>query len=88
MNDIERVQEERNDYGTFENHAGAVEDIMRILKNVNKQKNGKTNYPRGFKTALFYLVHKLVRLATTPTHTDSALDLSSYADLWLKEIKK
>lgn len=85
---LEEVQAERgNVYGSFADHSKAVDDIMKILSNINYRKNpGQVKYPKGFKTALFYMVSKLVRLATTPTHIDSALDLSSYADLWLKII--
>lgn len=87
---LKEVQTERgNVYGSFDDHARAVEKIMGMLENINLQKNkGNLKYPKGFQTVLFYMVSKLVRLATTPTHIDSALDLSSYADLWLKIIEE
>lgn len=87
---LKEVQAERgNNYGKFDDHARAVDQIMSILKGVNrsKTKNIDTDWPEGFKTAAFYMTSKLVRLATTPHHVDSALDLSSYADLWLKIIQ-
>jgi hypothetical protein len=89
-NQLKEVQAERgNVYGSFEDHAHAVDQIMRILSDINYKKNpGQIKYPKGFRAALFYIVSKLVRLATTPTHIDTALDLSSYADLWLKIIQK
>lgn len=96
MDGLKEVQAERgNVYGSFADHSKAVDDIMKILADVNIKKNDRklkvneapsTDYPEGFETAAFYMVSKLVRLATTPTHIDSALDLSSYADLWLKII--
>ena len=87
---LKEVQAERGSvYGGFDDHAECVDSIMKALNKVHQKKNkGKTSYPKGFRTALFYIVSKLVRLATTPTHIDTALDLSSYADLWLKIIKK
>lgn len=92
MNKLKEVQTERgNVYGSFKDHSKAVEDIINILKNINKEKNDvtiSTDWPEGFETAVFYMVSKLVRLATTPNHLDSALDLSSYADLWLKIIEE
>ena len=91
-NQLKEVQAERgNVYGSFDDHTQAVEKIMAILEDINVRKNkqqGFAKYPRGFNVALFYIVSKLVRLSTTPTHVDSALDLSSYADLWLKIIQK
>ncbi|WP_373073851.1 hypothetical protein [Sulfurimonas sp.] len=90
-NQLKEVQSERgNVYGGFDNHSKAVDQIMEVLRNVNKEKNDvtiKQQWPEGFETAAFYMVSKMVRLATTPEHVDSALDLSSYADLWLKIIQ-
>lgn len=93
---LKEVQAERgNVYGSFADHSKAVDQIMDILKTVQVEKRNiplsafkKGDWPEGFETAAFYMVSKLVRLATTPTHVDSALDLSSYADLWLKIIEK
>ena len=90
-NEVQETQEERGKvYGKFEDHANAVDKIMDILEDLNIKKNDslEANYPNGFRTALFYMVSKIVRLATTPKHEDSALDLGSYADLWLKIIQK
>lgn len=88
--EIAAVQAERgNDYGEFIDHSGSVDDIMDILENINRKKNnGDLKYPRGFRTALFYIVSKLVRLATSPDHEDSSLDLGSYAKLWLDIVRK
>ena len=86
---VKSVQSERGSvYGDFGDHADAVEKIMKVLEEVHLKKNKNASYPQGFETSIFYMVSKLVRLATTPYHEDSALDLSSYSDLWLKEIKK
>ena len=88
--DIQSTQEERGlTYGKFKDHTWAVEQIMGVLALTNAKKNDAVTpqYPHGFETSLFYMVTKLVRLSATPTHKDSALDLSSYADLWLKEIQ-
>lgn len=86
MQELNKVQEERgNNYGDFADHMVDVQKIIEILKNHNtKKNNGNLEYPEGFETAMFYMVSKLVRLSATPMHDDSALDLSSYADLWLK----
>jgi hypothetical protein len=93
---LKDVQKERgNVYGKFIDHSKAVDQIVDILKTVNMEKQNfpisvlpKEDWPEGFETAVFYMVSKLVRLATTPNHIDSALDLSSYADLWLKIIEE
>lgn len=86
-NEIDLIQAERGtNYGRFADHMQATENIMNELRDVNLRKDGK-GFPPKFEVALFYMVSKLVRLSTTPTHTDSALDLSSYADLWLQEIR-
>lgn len=89
QDEVAAVQEERGkNYGEFSDHTEIVEEIMASLKKVNVRKNGSKRYPIGFETALFYIVSKLVRLVTTPEHEDSALDLGSYANLWLKMIRK
>ena len=86
-NEVQEVQEERGkDYGDFIDHSEAVDDIMDSLQWVSLQ-NGAT-YPKGFHTFLFYAVSKLVRLATSPNHEDSVLDLSSYSILWLNIIRR
>lgn len=93
---LKEVQADRGkDYGKFIDHSKCVDDIMKKLRQVNRSKNSgkeRANYatldwPIGFETALFYMVSKMVRLSTSPNHIDSALDLSSYADLWLKIIE-
>lgn len=85
---LNELQEQRgSNYGSFSDHSKDVERIIAVLKEHNIAKNGQLNFPEGFHTALFYMVSKLVRLSATPMHDDSALDLSSYADLWYKEIK-
>lgn len=85
MQELEQVQSERgNVYGDFKDHAEDVETIMNILKEHNRKKNDILLFPEGFEVALFYMVSKMVRLSATPMHEDSALDLSSYADLWLR----
>ena len=84
---LDSVQSERGkNYGKFIDHAKTVDFIMDKLRMVNMSKGPTTSldWPAGFETALFYMVSKLVRLATSPDHIDSALDLSSYADLWLR----
>jgi len=86
--DIKGVQKARTDvYGDFGVHAVAVEEILASLATVYEKKENVVPIPKGFKAFLFYATTKLVRLAATPTHQDSALDLSSYAELWLKELK-
>lgn len=85
---VENVQIERGkSYGRFSDHSRDVESIMNVLRNHYRAKNGDVLMPKGFETALFYMVSKLVRLSATPDHEDSALDLSSYSDLWLKIIQ-
>lgn len=88
--EINQVQSERGSvYGDFSDHAEDVEKIMAILSMHNaKKNNGVVCFPKGFKTAIFYIVSKLVRLVASPEHEDTALDLSSYSNLWLKIIRK
>jgi len=82
---LEQLQEERGSiYGSYAKHAESVEQIIVVLKSVNFHKNGSIIFPDGFETTLFYTVSKLVRLAATPDHLDSAIDLASYADLYAK----
>jgi len=89
MDEVHEVQEERGEvYGEFSDHTEAVDAIMAILKKVNVKKNESLYYPTGFQTFLFYAVSKLVRLVTSPNHEDSALDLGSYAKLWLDIVRK
>ena len=84
---IKEIQEERGKvYGEFHDHMAAASSIMLSLKLVHLKKN-KKGMSEDFEIALFYMITKLVRLSTTPTHEDSALDLASYAQLWLKEIQ-
>lgn len=85
--DIRETQEERGKtYGEFKDHMQATSVIMEELRKVNLLKDEEGFDPK-FEVALFYMVTKMVRLATSPDHEDSALDLSSYADLWLKEVQ-
>ena len=86
---IEETQKSRkSDYGAFNHHTSAVDSIMKGLKITHDRNNKGKEYPEGFETALFYMVSKLVRLSTSPKHLDSAHDLSSYANLWEKEIER
>lgn len=87
--DIRETQEERGKtYGEFKDHMQATSVIMEELRKVNLLKDeGGLGFDPKFEVALFYMVTKMVRLATSPDHEDSALDLSSYADLWLKEVQ-
>lgn len=86
--EISNVQSQRGKvYGNYIVNATAREDILRILKDVFQDKNGKISMPIGFETTLGDIVAKLVRLAASPTHEDSVLDLQSYANLWLKIIR-
>ncbi len=87
MNLEELQQTRQSNYGSFKDQAKTVEGVIKLLRERNIQVNGELSFPDGFETTLFYLVTKLVRLSATPTHEDSALDLSSYANLWYKEIK-
>ena len=84
---LDELQKTRqSNYGSFSDQIIICDEIMALLRKRNVQVNGELNFPPGFETTLFYLVTKMVRLAATPTHDDSALDLSSYADLWYKEL--
>lgn len=88
-NNLKNLQETRqSNYGAFGDQMRICDEVISKLKERNIQVNGSLKYPPGFETALFYMVTKLVRLSATPSHADSALDLSSYADLWYKEITK
>ena len=89
MMNVEDVQLERGKtYGEFKDHMKATKAIMEELRTIHFLKDGKTKFEDNFEVALFYMVTKLVRLSTTPHHHDSALDLSSYAKLWLDEIER
>lgn len=89
-NEIDSVQSERGSvYGKYIVNAKAREEILSILISVFKSKNGDdSELPDGFLSVLSDLVAKLVRLAASPKHRDSILDLQSYANLWLKIIDK
>lgn len=85
--ELEKLQESRQkNYGSFGDQIKLVEEVIELLRKRNIQVNGTLEFPPGFEVALFYMVTKLVRLAASPSHDDSALDLSSYANLWYKEI--
>jgi len=85
MEEIKSIQKERGKaYGKFIHHAKCVDSIMSELKMINIEANdGILKWPTGFETAINYMVGKLARIAVTPNHEDSLIDLSSYADLWL-----
>jgi hypothetical protein len=86
LNELQKTRQ--SNYGSFGDQAKIVDRVISLLRERNIQVNGELNFPEGFETALFYMVTKLVRLSASPTHDDSALDLSSYANLWYKEITK
>jgi len=86
--ELKELQASRSsNYGSFSDVSKKVEEVMNSLRYHNQNINGVSTYPSGFETALFYMVSKLVRLSATPLHEDSALDLSSYANLWLEIIR-
>lgn len=88
-NDVISTQTERSsNYGNYEDVTITISKIINILKESNIKKNKELSWPIGFDVTIFNLVNKLTRLANSPYHRDSALDLSSYSDLWLKIIDK
>lgn len=86
--ELKSLQKSRSSYyGSFLDVSKKVDEVMNSLRAHNLNINGHSTFPEGFETALFYMVSKLVRLCATPLHEDSALDLSSYANLWLEIIR-
>ncbi len=82
---LDKILEERgNDYGKYADHAKAVGNILEELETVNRRKF----YPVPNellpveKITFFYVVTKLVRLAASPTHRDSIVDMINYLRLY------
>ncbi len=78
---VEETLKERGDsYGSFEVNVEGIATIMKELNHVHKCKTGEDLNLIDF-TNLQYQVIKLVRLAATPNHKDSWLDIQGYAKL-------
>lgn len=84
-NELNKILEERgNDYGKYAHHARAVGTIIDELKEVHKRKNlpVPSEFSAVESTTLFYVVTKLVRLAASPSHKDSIVDMINYLRLY------
>lgn len=86
MSEIKDVQAVRvSSYGSYKDHMKDCDALMEIFRRNNAARNGgEVNWPAGYETSLYYMASKLLRLSADPSHEDSALDLASYAELWLR----
>jgi len=80
MNLEETLEERGSSYGAFDVNVEAIAAIMKDLNHVHKCKTGEGLNLIDF-TNLHYQVIKLARLAATPHHKDSWLDIQGYAKL-------
>ena len=80
---IKEIQAERgNVYGAFEHQAVFVGKTLHELISVADD-NGKA-LPAYALGSFAYIVMKLARLAVTPDHKDTLIDLESYCNLMYK----
>lgn len=76
-------------YGEYAKHVETRVNILEMLSQHNIRVTGKLGGFSRFEYILFHdLVMKLVRLAGSPHHADSAHDLAGYATLYESLITK
>lgn len=89
MNTIKSIQKERQSvYGNYDVNVKARSQILEILKEVNRSKGSEFSRIELFEAWMGDVVSKLVRVAASPDHEDSLVDLMSYVDLWLNCVIK
>ncbi len=74
-------------YGSFKTNIEARGSIMDILDSIHSDKNHSKLSSVDYQ-ALNDIVIKLVRLAATPEHIDSFVDISGYAQLNVCRLKE
>jgi hypothetical protein len=81
MNQVDKVLINRGSvYGDFSIGSNAFANIMGELAKVYEDKHGAPPSMNDF-IHIWYQVMKLVRLAATPNHIDSWVDIQGYAKL-------
>ncbi len=81
-----KLETRRNDYGDYLFGVKARAKILGILNEVHAINNGGTKLTNT-QIGMFYdVVNKLVRLATTPEHRDSWLDVIGYSNCILNSL--
>ncbi len=84
---IEEILKDRgNIYGDFTMNLHARADIMGRLREVHFEKN-KTQMLDADYQAINDIVIKLVRLAATPNHVDSFVDIAGYSKLNIERLQ-
>lgn len=80
MNVDETLKDRGNTYGDFTLNVHTRARIMELLGMIHVDKNNSQLSPVDYQ-AINDIVIKLVRIAATPNHTDSWLDLEGYSRL-------
>ena len=87
MKEVQTVLSERGKvYGDYKRGCRARSDIMKAIKKLYLLEH-KNTMPLIFEEYLRSVVDKIVRLAVSPEHEDSWLDLIGYSTLILKEFR-
>lgn len=85
---LDKIIEERSsDYGRYPVHAKTVGSMMESLRDVYIDKNnisslGTSTFTHVEETTLFYICTKLARIAASPSHKDSIVDMVNYLRLY------
>ena len=88
MKSINKILKERgNNYGDYKGGSQFRVNIMNLIKQRHIDANNKPLDPL-YEVYIFDIINKLSRLAATPTHLDSWVDIAGYATLISKEVKK
>jgi hypothetical protein len=80
MNDhVTKTLDERSVvYGDFEKGIDLTSNLLKLILKRYQEEHGK-EMPKFYEICILHLLIKIVRIAVTPTHFDSWIDLSGYA---------
>lgn len=76
---VTKILDERSVvYGDFEKGIELTSNLLKLILK-RYQEEHKKEMPKFYEICILHLLIKIVRIAVTPTHTDSWLDISGYA---------
>ena len=88
MNELESTLKSRTPiYGPYGDQVRLRQNLRKLLKDAYRRQH-KRAMPRLHEEYLWDLVNKLTRLAITPDHEDTWLDIGGYSQLILNDIRR
>lgn len=81
------LKERKSDYGDYRGGSALRAHLMSIIKDRHKAVHRSTMAPL-YEIYIFDIVNKISRLAVSPTHEDSWLDIQGYSKRALEAIRE